>query len=98
MLFDVVATLGGAVTITLGGAGIDTLGGPTVATLGTGVVAGSAVGWPAMISVRRRIVAMCIIFSCAEVGTVPPSCVRNAWAASTVVSFSERTGTWQWLG
>ena len=78
MLFDVVATLGGAVTATLGGVGIDTLGGAMFVTLGTGVVAGSALGWHAMISVSRRIVAMCCNFSCADVGTVPPSCVRNA--------------------
>jgi hypothetical protein len=78
MLFEVVATLGGVVLATLGGAGIATLGGAIFATLGIGVVAGSASGWPAMISVSRRIVAMCFIFSCVDVGTVPPSCVRKA--------------------
>ncbi len=77
MLFDVVATLGGAVLATLGSAGIVTLRGALFATLGIGVVAGPASGWPAMISVSRRIVAMCFIFSCADVGTVPPSCVRK---------------------
>ncbi len=92
MVLDVVATLGGAVLSTLGGEVIATFGGATFATrgsvvvsiLGIGVAEGSASGWPDMILVSRRIVAMCFILFCADVGTVPPICVRKAFAASSV--------------
>jgi hypothetical protein len=106
MVLEVVATLGGAVLstpggaaiATLGGAVIVTLGGATFVTLGIGVAAGSASGWPDMILVSRRIVSMCFILFSANVGTVPPICVRKSFAASSVLLCSEMTGTWQWLG
>ena len=98
MVLDVVATLGGAVFATLGGATVATLGGVASSTLGAGSEGGGMLGAPDIIAVRRWIASRCLILSCADVGTSPPSCCRKAFAASNVASCSEMTGTWQWLG
>ena len=100
-VLDVVATLGGAGRMdgaTLGGATFATLGGVALPTLGAGVVGDDISGWPDMIAVSRWIVVRCFILSCADVGTSPPSSWMKSAAVSNVLSFSERTGTWQWAG
>ncbi len=60
MLFDVVATLGGAATATLGGVAVPTLG-------GAAPVGGTGVCLP-IILVSLRIAARCLIFAVAEGG------------------------------
>jgi hypothetical protein len=65
MVFDVVATLGGATIANLGGVAVPTLG--AVSTRD------GALGTPDMIADSCVIAARCFIFALAVVGMVPPS-------------------------
>jgi hypothetical protein len=69
MLFDIVATLGGAATATLGGVAVPTLGG--------------AVCLP-IILVSLGIMAKCLIFAEAKAGMVRPSCSKRLAAARSI--------------
>ncbi len=65
MVFNVVATLGGATIATLGGVAVPTLG--AVSTRD------GALGTPDMIADSCMIAARCFIFALAVVGMVPPN-------------------------
>jgi hypothetical protein len=90
ILVDVMATLGGVVTITLKGA--------AVSTLGDAVLGGVIVSGPFMMFVNWRIARMHLNLALAEGGAVCPSYSRRLAAAWSVWSCSEATGTWQWAG
>ncbi len=90
IVFEVVATLGGAATATLRGVAVSTLG-----AVGTG---DGASGWADMIAVSCRIADRCFILALAVVGMVPPSCSNMSPAACRVLSCSNKTGIWQWVG
>jgi hypothetical protein len=90
IVFDVVATLGGAATTTLGGVAFSTLG-----AVGTG---GGASGCLDMIKESCRMADRCLFFSLAVVGIVPPSCSKMSPATRRVLSCLYKTGTWQWVG
>jgi hypothetical protein len=83
IVFEVVATLGGAATATLGGVAVSTLG-----TVGTG---DEASGWADMIAVSCRMADRCFILALAEVGMVPPSCLNMSPATCRVLSCSDKT-------
>ncbi len=89
-MFKVVATLGGAATATLGGVAASTLG-----AVGTGV---GAPGWADMIAMSCRMAARCFILALAAVVILPPTCSNMLPAASSVLSFSDKMGIWQWVG
>jgi hypothetical protein len=89
IVFKVVATLGDAATATLGGVAVSTLG-----AVGT---RDWAPGWADMIAVSCWMAARCFIFALAEVGMVPPSCSNMSLAASSVLSFLDKMGIWQWV-
>jgi hypothetical protein len=89
IVFEVVATLGGAATATLGGVAVSTLG-----AVGTG---DGASGWADMIAVSCRMAARCFILALAVVGMVPPSCLNMSPAANSVLSFLDKMGIWQWV-
>jgi len=97
VLFDVEATLGGAVTATLGGAVTGTLGGVETATLGdVGEGLGGAVGGgvgPLQIVVSCWMARICWSFWAAVVGIGSPSCSRMSAAALSVLSSSVMVGT-----
>ncbi len=90
IVFEVVATLGGAATATLGGVAVSTLG-----AVGTG---NGALGLADMIAVSCQMAARCLILTLAVVGMVPPSCSYMSLAASRVLLFLDKTGIWQWVG
>ena len=85
MSFDVVATLGGALSSNLGGAAASTLG--SVAAGGEEVVV------PAIIEVKLRMARMCWSLAAAVSGTVWPRRQRTVAAASSVKSCCEMVGT-----
>jgi hypothetical protein len=90
MVFDVIATLGGAATTTLGGGVASTLG-----DVGRG---GGDLGWPDIIMESWQIAARCLSLALAIVGIVRPSCSKRLAAASKVLLCSDATGTWQLAG
>jgi hypothetical protein len=89
IVFDMVATLGGATIATLGGVAVPTLG---VASTGDG-----ASGIPDMIADTSCVIAArCFIFALAVfVGMVPSSFSKMLPTARRVLSCSDKTGTWQ---
>ena len=87
MVFDVVATLGGAT--------IATLGGVAVPTLGAVLTRDGALGSRDMMAESCVIAARCLILALAVVGMVPPSISKMSPTACSVWSFSDKTGTWQ---
>ncbi len=91
IVFEVVATLGGAATNTLRGVAVFILG-------AVGTRDGGASGWANMIAVSCRMAARCFILAFAVVGMVPSSCSNMSPAASRVLSCSDKTGIWQWVG
>jgi hypothetical protein len=90
IMFEVVATLGGAATATLGGVAVSTLG---VVGTGDGVP-----GWADMIAVSCQMAARCFILALALVGMVPPSCSNMLPGTSSVLSFLDKMGIWQLVG
>jgi hypothetical protein len=87
IVFDVVATLGGAATITLGGVAVSTLG---------AVGAGNGTSrWADMIAVSCWMADRCFISALAVVGMVPPSCSNMSPATCRVLSGSDKTRIWQ---
>jgi hypothetical protein len=90
IVFEVVATLGGAATTTLRGVAVSTLG-----AVGTG---DGALGWADMIVVSCRMAARCFILALNVVGMVPPSCSNMSLVTCRVLSCSDKTGIWQWVG
>ncbi len=86
IVFEVVATLGGAATATLGGVAVSTLG-----AVGTW---DAAPGWADMIAVSCQMVARCFILALAVVGMVPPSWLNMSPAASSVLLFLDKMGIW----
>ena len=85
MSFDVVATLGGALSGTLGGA--------VASTLGIGAVGVEEVVVPAIIEVKLRMARMCWSLAAAVSGTVWPRRRRTVAAASSVKLCCEMIGT-----
>ena len=87
IVFDVVATLGGAI--------IDTLGGVAVPTLGVASHRDGALGTSDMIADSCATAARCFIFALAVEGMVPPSFSKMLLTAQRVLLCSNKTGTWQ---
>ncbi len=90
IMFEVVATLGGAATATLRGVTVSTIG-----AVGTG---DGALGWADIIVVSCQMAARCFILALAVVGVVPPSCSNMSPAASRVLLCLDKMRIWQWVG
>ena len=87
MVFNVVANFVGATVATLGGV--------AVPTLGAILTRDEALGTRDMIADSCVIAVRCFIFALAVVGIVPPSFSKMLPTARRVLSFSDKTGTWQ---
>jgi hypothetical protein len=87
IVFDMVATLGGAP--------IAIHGGVTVPTRGAASTGDGASGTPDMITDSCAITDRCLIFALAVVGMVPPSFSKMLPTAQKVLLCSDKTGTWQ---
>ena len=83
-------TLGCGAGPTLGCGAGSTLGGAAPATLGGGALL--------MMEVSRWRASMWLNFWAAEVGTATRMALRRSCAARSVLSASDRVGTWQWAG
>ena len=90
IVFNLVATLGGAATTTLGGVAVATL-----RAVGMGV---GASGCPDMMKEGCQVVYTCFNFALAVVGIMTPSCSKMSRAACRVLSCLDKTGTWQCVG
>jgi hypothetical protein len=90
IVFNMVATLGGAATTTLGDMAVSTL-----EAVGMGV---GALGCLDMIKESSQMADRCFNLSLAVVGIVPPSCSKMSPAVRRVLSCLDKTGTWQWVG
>ncbi len=90
IVFEVVATLGGAANATLGGVAVSTLG-----AVGT---RDWALGWADMIAVSFRMADGCFISALAVVDMVPTSCLNMSPAACRVLTCPDKMGIWQWVG
>jgi hypothetical protein len=84
IVFEVVATLGGAATATLGGVAVSTL---RAVDTGDG-----ALGWADMIAVSCRMADRCFILALAVVGMGPPSCSNMSPVACRVLLCSDKMG------
>jgi hypothetical protein len=88
MLFDVVATLRGAVVGPLG------LGATTLVASESTV--GRVTCCLAMIVVSSWMAWMCLIFAAVDVGTLPPITLRRSAATAMERSCCKAAGIWQW--